>query len=111
MRDARGRFTARLGMYLDDKGYWRYSAGEHRNRRVHRVRMEQHLGRPLRKDEHVHHRDGNKQNNDLHADGKWNLELMDERTHNAVSAKQYWFLKTNIWPNEREQWDAYFARP
>jgi hypothetical protein len=83
------------GLYVDEKGYWRYSAGPKRHRRLHRELMEQHLGRPLRRDEHVHHRDENKSNNLAHADGKWNLELLDESTHNAISAKQYWFLKKN----------------
>ena len=100
-RDERGRFVAESGVHLDDKGYFRYSAGELRNKRVHRILMEQHLGRALRKDEHVHHRDGNKQNNGLNADGKWNLEVLGEREHNAASAKQYWYLKTFIWPREK----------
>ena len=36
------------GIYLDDRGYRRYSAGPKRYKRVHRDLMEQHLGRPLR---------------------------------------------------------------
>lgn len=108
-RDAKGRFAEVLGQYLDDKGYWRFSSGKHRGKRVHRVMMAKHMKRDLRRDEVVHHRDNNKRNNGLHADGKWNLELMDERKHNAVSAKQYWFLRTNVWPKEREAWDEYFA--
>jgi len=83
------------GIYLDDRGYRRYSAGPKRYKRVHRDLMEQHLGRPLRRDEHVHHRDENKLNNQEHADGMWNLELLDESTHNAITARQYWYLKKN----------------
>jgi hypothetical protein len=83
------------GIYLDDKGYFRHSAGPKRSKRVHRDLMEQHLGRPLRRDEHVHHRDENKTNNQEHADGMWNLELLDESTHNAITARQYWYLKKN----------------
>jgi hypothetical protein len=36
-----------------------------RNRAEHRVVMEQHLGRPLASWENVHHRDGNRANNDI----------------------------------------------
>ena len=42
--------------------------------------MERHIGRPLRNDEHVHHLDGNKQNNDLA-----NLKLMTSAEHARVS--------------------------
>jgi len=104
-----GRFLLQLGMYISDKGYWRYSGGEHRGKYVHRHLMEIAVGRPLRKDEVVHHRDGNRLNLEEHYDGKWNLELMGEREHNAVSAKQFWFLSTFVWPLEKKQWDAYHA--
>ena len=103
MRDPKGRFLPQLGMYVDPKGYWRYSAGPDRGRRVHRVLMEKAIGRPLRRDEVVHHRDGDKLNNEDHADGKWNLELMGEREHNAVSAKQLWFLRNNVWNREERE--------
>ena len=104
-----GKFIKQEGMYIDSKGYWCYSAGEHRGKRVHRVLMEKHLGRKLRKDEIVHHRDTNKLNFGDHWDGKWNLEIMGEAQHNAVSAKQYWFLKKFIWPRETQEWDEYHA--
>jgi hypothetical protein len=97
-----------MGMYLDDKGYWRYSYGEFRGKRVHRVLMAKHLGRELTKEEHVHHRDNDKTNNGLHADGKWNLELMNATEHNAVSAKQLWYLKRFVWPKEEQEWREYF---
>jgi len=80
-----GRFLLQLGMYISDKGYWRYSGGEHRGKYVHRHLMEIAVGRSLRKDE------------------------MGEREHNAVSAKQFWFLSMFVWPLEKKQWDEYHA--
>lgn len=104
-----GRFLLQLGMYVTKKGYWRYSCSEYRDQYVHRVMMEHHLGRKLRDNEVVHHRDGNGLNNEEHYDGKWNLELMDVLKHNAASAAQYWFLKMFVWPLEKKQWDEYHA--
>lgn len=45
-------------------------------RHTHRVVMEQTLGRPLAKGEIVHHKDGNKLNNDPS-----NLEVMTQSEH------------------------------
>lgn len=42
----------------------------------HRLVMEQYLGRPLRSDEIVHHKDGNKRNNDIS-----NLEIVTRAEH------------------------------
>jgi hypothetical protein len=44
----------------------------------HRLVMEQHLGRRLRRDEHVHHRNGNTWDNAL-----GNLEILSQAEHNA----------------------------
>lgn len=108
-RDARtGRFAEVAGMYITQKGYWRYSSGPNRGRYVHRVVAERQLGRPLKRSEVAHHRDGNRLNYLDHWDGKSNIEVLDERTHNAVSALQYWYLKTFIWPLEKKEWDEYF---
>lgn len=49
---------------------------EGREIREHRWLMEQHLGRPLRRDEHVHHRNHDKTDNRLE-----NLELKPGRVH------------------------------
>lgn len=50
-----------------------------RKRRAHRVIMERLLGRPLRVDEHVHHRDKNPLNNDPS-----NLEVMSKVAHERM---------------------------
>lgn len=44
--------------------------------RAHRWIMEQHIGRPLTADEHVHHIDGNPLNNELS-----NLQVIDGSEH------------------------------
>lgn len=49
----------------------------------HRVIMEKHLGRPLTKDEIIHHIDYNKKNNDIS-----NLMVMTRAEHNALHAKE-----------------------
>lgn len=48
----------------------------------HRYLMEQHLGRKLKKDEVVHHIDGNRTNNDL-----GNLVVMSRGEHSALHRK------------------------
>lgn len=73
------------GTYVDDKGYLRISAGPLRGTRVHTLVAMAKLGRKLRHDEAVHHKDGNKLN--PHPD---NLEIMHLREHNALSIRQYW---------------------
>lgn len=59
-------------------GYLRITGGKY----LHRVVMEQHLGRELLPDEHVHHKDGNVLNNDIS-----NLELTSNSSHRKLHAK------------------------
>lgn len=57
-------------------------------RHTHRVVMEQALGRPLAKGEIVHHRDGDKLNNDPS-----NLEVMTQAEHASLHSKEWWAAK------------------
>lgn len=59
-------------------GYLRTSDGRY----IHRVVMEEHLGRKLSTDEHVHHIDGNVENNDIS-----NLQLVSNSEHRQIHAK------------------------
>ena len=54
-----------------------------KQRHMHRVVMEKHLGRALESNEVVHHIDGNKWNNDLS-----NLEVMSQADHVRLHNKQ-----------------------
>lgn len=56
-------------------------AGKRRWPLEHRHIMETRIGRKLRSDEHVHHRDDNGLNNGLNADGGDNLQLLSASDH------------------------------
>lgn len=90
------------GTRIDGKGYLVIKAGPLRDERVHRVVAAAKIGRPLRKDEDVHHRDGDYTN--PHPD---NLIVMDKEIHGAVSARQHWYLKQHF-KREDAAWKAYF---
>ena len=53
------------------------------NVKVHRAIMEEHLGRRLRPDEVVHHKDGDKTNNDIS-----NLEVLTWSEHSSLHRKK-----------------------
>lgn len=89
------------GVSVDKKGYLVIKAGPHRHKRVHILIAEAMLGRPLRPDEDVNHKDGNKLN------CEWtNLEVLGKDVHGAVSNRQKWFLK-NREAYERKQWEEW----
>ena len=56
----------------------------HRGYPLHRLVMQEVLGRPLRPTEHVHHVDGNRQNNQ-----PANLRLMTPAAHNIEHKRKY----------------------
>lgn len=103
-RKPNGQFDLGDGTYVDSKGYLAICAGPLRGMRLHKLVALAKFGE-VALDPHnvVHHRDGDKTN--PHPD---NLELMKAPIHNAVSARQYWYLKTHVWPKEKEERDAYF---
>jgi hypothetical protein len=101
-RHRNGRFAAKAGAYIDDQGYLRISAGPQRGQRLHRIIAAAKLGRPLTKDEDVHHADGNKLNLDPN-----NLIVMGHREHGCVSAKQHHYLKSRDIDLQKE-WYEYF---
>src|ERR1035437_6577387 len=91
------------GVHVDDKEYLRISAGPHRNRRVHDMIAEAMLGRELKPDEDVHHKDENKLNCDWR-----NLEVIGKDIHGAVSSRQHWYFKKyDI--REKADWDEFWA--
>ena len=57
--------------------------------RAHRWIMEQHIGRKLLPEEHVHHKDGNPLNNDIN-----NLEIIDHKSHMVIHKQKYPNKKT-----------------
>jgi hypothetical protein len=83
-------------------GYPRMGCGPQRNKLVHVLVAEGMLGRPLRRDEHIHHKDGDTKN------PHWtNLLVLDASTHGAVSSRQYWYLKQK-YAREDAAWRAFF---
>jgi len=62
--------------YIIFHGYKYVSIGNKKRRFEHRLVMEKYLGRELTRKEIIHHKDGNKLNNELS-----NLELMTQSKH------------------------------
>jgi hypothetical protein len=79
---ARGARMA-AGETVKPSGYVEVTRGPHKGRGKHRVIAEQMLGRPLRADEVVHHKDRNRANN--HPS---NLEVMTRAAHTALHRKE-----------------------
>jgi hypothetical protein len=103
-RKPNGQFEMDDGTYVDSKGYLAICAGPLRGMRVHKLVALAKFGKDaIDPKNHVHHVDGDKAN--PHPD---NLELMRAPIHNSVSARQYHYLKTNVWPKEKAEWEAYF---
>jgi hypothetical protein len=93
------------GTRVDSKGYLVIKAGPHRDVRVATLVLEAKLGRKLRKDEDVHHKNGDKL--DMGECGD-NLEALGHAEHGAVSIKQRMFLKLRE-EEARKAWEAEFG--
>lgn len=79
--DARGERDAR-GVSVKPSGYVEITRGPNKGRTQHRVIAEQIVGRPLRRDEVVHHHDHNRAHN-----APENLEVMPLRDHTSKHRK------------------------
>lgn len=99
---ATGRLVRTTGCYVDSKGYLTVTCGPQRGQRLHRLVASSMLGRPLRKDEDVHHRNGDKLDNRPE-----NLEIMGHRQHGWITAKQHFWMKT-LDIRGKVEWDKYF---
>jgi len=74
-----GRKVVRRGYWHDQSGYKITCIGHQKTRLEHILVMERKLGRPLKKEEVVHHRDGDVSNNSID-----NLELMTRSQHGRL---------------------------
>ena len=97
-----GRWKATRGTTITKKGYIRITAGPQRNMYLHRLLGAFKVGRPLKPDEDVHHRNGKKL--DLGYD---NLRVMGHSEHGCVSAKQHFYVKEHDIKLKNE-WDVFF---
>lgn len=89
------------GVSINSNGYLVIKAGPHRDKYVHIMVAEAMLGRELRPDEDVEHRDADKLN------PHWsNLVVLGKSEHGAVSNRQKWFLK-NREESERKAWQEW----
>lgn len=78
----RGKLAAPgKGVSLKPTGYIEFTRGPNKGRAVHRVVMEQAIGRSLQSHESVHHIDHNRANNDIS-----NLQLMTRAEHARLHA-------------------------
>ena len=65
------------------QGYMFIKVGYRQYRQENRIKMEEHLNRKLKTTELVHHKDGNRLNNDIN-----NLEIMSRSEHSKLHGKQ-----------------------
>lgn len=72
------------GGVTHDNGYVKVWTKE-KVMKEHRLVMEKHLGRKLRSDEIIHHKDHNRSNNDIS-----NLEIMTRSEHSRLHAYEKW---------------------
>lgn len=92
------------GYHITRKGYARFNTcGPMKGTYIHRYEAAKKLGRPLQRDEEVHHHNGNKLDF-RHG----NLVIMGTAVHGWVSAHQAWFMRYMEIKSEKDFY-AYFV--
>ena len=76
------------GGHITPQGYKRISIGNGKQVMEHRKIMEEHVGRKLKKEEHVHHLNGSKLDNRIE-----NLAIFTPYKHGELHAKEFNNLK------------------
>lgn len=71
------------GVRINTNGYYEYTKGKYKGKLVHVVMMEQFIGRILREDEIVHHKNEIKTDNRIE-----NLEIMTRSEHSSHHATE-----------------------
>lgn len=84
------------------KGYLRITAGPCRNEYVHRIVAAAIMGRELKSEEQVHHRNADKLD-----PRPGNLLILGERDHGWVSAKQAYFMTHIKEPMDKAEWESF----
>ena len=79
------------GFSIKPSGYREHTRGEHKGRGEHVTIMERRLGRRLRPDEHVHHIDGDRLNNDEN-----NLALVTRSGHMRLHRREERIMKNGV---------------
>lgn len=87
------------------KGYPRVTAGPLRHQYIHRIVAAALIGRELKCDEEVHHRDGDRLN--FHYS---NLIVLGNKDHGWVSAKQAYFMREIKEPADKREWDDFMEQ-
>ena len=90
------------GTQVHSKGYLRVCKGVCKNLYVHRIVAAAWLGRELKKDEQVHHRNGDKLD-PRHG----NLLIVGEKDHGWVSAKQAYFMMNVREVEDKREWEKF----
>lgn len=92
------------GVYKDQAGYLVKSIGRGKRMREHRWIMEQHLGRKLRPNELVHHKNHIKHDNRLE-----NLQLLTKTEHNRIHINEP-EQQSSMKEGSKRYWDEFRAR-
>jgi hypothetical protein len=79
------------GKETTSNGYIRLNLGSGSRQLEHRFIMEKHLGRKLLKEEHIHHKNGVRNDNNID-----NLELISNGTHIRLHNKDFIYERNDL---------------